>query len=137
MPVLATLAMLFVMANIGLPGTGAFVGEFLVMVGALHVSFWLAFLGGTSMILGAVYMLVLYRRVLFGADRGGVVALLRDLTGQELAVLVPLAIVTVWMGVHPNSFLRVFDPAVTGLLHPVTAVATVDPQHVLHVADAG
>ncbi|MDT8873036.1 hypothetical protein RAA17_22930 [Komagataeibacter rhaeticus] len=54
------------------------------------------------MILGAVYMLVLYRRVLFGADRGGVVALLRDLTGQELAVLVPLAIVTVWMGCIPT-----------------------------------
>ena len=137
MPVLATLAMLFVMANIGLPGTGAFVGEFLVMVGALHVSFWLAFLGGTSMILGAVYMLVLYRRVLFGADRGGVVALLRDLTGQELAVLVPLAVVTLWMGVHPGSFLRVFDPAVTSLLHPAAAVATVEPQVIAPLTGAG
>ncbi|MBB2202909.1 NADH-quinone oxidoreductase subunit M [Gluconacetobacter tumulisoli] len=123
MPVLATLAMLFVMANIGLPGTGAFVGELLVMVGAIHVSFWIAFLAGSSMILGAVYMLVLYRRVMFGGAGRGVVAMLRDLTGPELAVLVPCAIVTLWMGVHPASFLRVFDPAVVNAVAPPAAQA--------------
>ena len=62
---------------------------------------------------------------------------MRDLTGQELAVLVPLAVVTIWMGVHPGSFLRVFDPAVTSLLHPVTTVAPVAPQQVTQLATAG
>ncbi|GAA4481342.1 NADH-quinone oxidoreductase subunit M [Gluconacetobacter asukensis] len=129
MPVLATLGMLFVMANIGLPGTGAFVGEWLVMVGAIHVSFWIAFLAGSSMILGAVYMLVLYRRVMFGAPGRGVVAMLRDLTGPELAVLVPCALVTLWMGIHPTSFLRVFDPAVVNAVSAPPAQAGLAPVH--------
>ncbi|MBB2155100.1 complex I subunit 4 family protein [Gluconacetobacter diazotrophicus] len=131
MPVLATLAMLFVMANIGLPGTGSFVGELLVMVGAIHVSFWVAFLAGSTMILGAVYMLVLYRRVMFGAAGHGVVAMLRDLTGPELAVLVPCALVTLWMGIHPTSFLRVFDPAV---VHAVAAPAQASAAAPIHLA---
>jgi NADH-quinone oxidoreductase subunit M len=125
MPVLATLGMLFVMANIGLPGTGAFVGELLVMVGAIHVSFWVAFLAGSSMILGAVYMLVLYRRVMFGAPGTGVVAMLRDLTAPELAVLVPCAILTLWMGIHPGTFLRVFNPAVVSAVAPSPAQAAI------------
>jgi NADH-quinone oxidoreductase subunit M len=123
MPMLGALSMLFIMANVGLPGTGAFVGELLVMLGAIHVSFWVALFAGTSMILGAVYTLVLYRRVMFGGVKG-TVALLRDLTGPELAVLVPLAVVTLWMGVHPGSFLRVFDPAVTASVGaPATSAA--------------
>jgi len=120
MPKLATLAMLFIMANVGLPGTGAFVGELLVMIGALHVSFWLALFAGSAMILGAIYTLVLYRRVIFGSVKG-TVALMRDLTGVELAVLVPLAVVTLWMGVHPGTFLRVFDPAVMASVGARTA----------------
>ncbi|GBQ61927.1 NADH-quinone oxidoreductase chain M [Ameyamaea chiangmaiensis NBRC 103196] len=115
MPKLAALGMLFIMANVGLPGTGAFVGEWLVMIGALHVSFWVALFAGSAMILGAVYTLVLYRRVMFGAVKG-TAALLRDLTGVELAVLVPLAIVTLWMGIHPDTFLRLFDPVITSAL---------------------
>ena len=103
--------MLFAMANIGLPGTGAFVGELLVMIGAIQVGFWVALLSGMSMILGAVYMLVLYRRVMFGAVRG-VLGTLRDLTAPELAVLAPLALITLWMGIYPSSFTRVFDPGV-------------------------
>ncbi len=111
MPALAALMMLFAMANIGLPGTGAFVGELLVMIGAIQVGFWVALLSGMSMILGAVYMLVLYRRLMFGVA-GSVVAVLRDLTAQETMVLVPLALITLWMGIHPSSFTRVFDPTV-------------------------
>ena len=111
MPMLAALMMLFAMANIGLPGTGAFVGELLVMIGAIQVGFWVALLSGMAMILGAVYMLVLYRRVMFGTA-SGVIATLRDLTGPEMALLAPLALITLWMGVHPSSFTRVFDPTV-------------------------
>ena len=123
MPVLATLAMLFAMANIGLPGTGSFVGELLVMIGAIHVGFWVALLSGMGMILGGVYMLVMYRRVLFDGmsenaglpGRTALVALLRDLSPREVAVLAPLAAITLWMGVYPSSFTRVFDPSVTAL----------------------
>ncbi len=111
MPMLAALLMLFAMANIGLPGTGAFVGELLVMIGAIQIGFWVALLSGLSMIQGAVYMLVMVRRVLFGAV-SGLVGALRDLSAPELAVLAPLALITLWMGVHPSSFTRVFDPAV-------------------------
>ncbi len=114
MPVLASLAMLFAMANIGLPGTGSFVGELLVMIGAIHVGFWVALLSGSAMILGAIYMLVLYRRVMFEGV-GSLVAALRDLSPREVAVLAPLAAVTLWMGIYPSSFTRVFDPAVTAI----------------------
>ncbi len=126
MPVLATLAMLFAMANVGLPGTGSFVGELLVMIGAIHVGFWVALLSGMGMILGAVYMLVMYRRVLFDGmsetagmpGRASLAAMLRDLSPREVAVLAPLAAITLWMGIYPSSFTRVFDPSVTALAGP-------------------
>ncbi|MCQ8242385.1 NADH-quinone oxidoreductase subunit M [Rhizosaccharibacter radicis] len=128
MPAFATLGMLFFMANIGLPGTGSFVGELLVMIGAIHLGFWVALLSGSAMILGAAYMLVLYGRVMFGSVRslaGG----LRDLSPQEMAVLVPLAVITLWMGIYPSSFTRVFDPAVTGLVagHRQAVAAAASP----------
>ncbi|GBQ25235.1 NADH-quinone oxidoreductase chain M [Acetobacter estunensis NRIC 0472] len=133
MPTLATLAMLFTMANIGLPGTGSFVGELLVLMGAIHVSFWLALLAGTTMIMGAVYMLALYRRVIFGAVKN-TVSLLRDLSGPEIAVLAPLAIVTLWMGIHPDTFIRLFDPVVVhalGPTNPATALHAGTAHHLL------
>lgn len=134
MPVLAALAMLFAMANIGLPGTGSFVGELLVMIGAIHVGFWVALLSGLAMILGAVYMLVLYRRVMFDGARGAAgdfAGMLRDLSPREIAMLVPLAAITLWMGIYPSSFTRVFDPAVTAIAAssvqaPVTPGASAD-----------
>ncbi|APH53959.1 NADH-quinone oxidoreductase chain M [Granulibacter bethesdensis] len=107
-PRLAALAMAFSMASIGLPGTGGFVGEVLVIFGALHVNFWLALLAGTSMVLGAIYMLSFYWRVMFG-KLSGVVAVLHDMTRLEMAVLVPLAVLTLWMGFYPTSFTRVFN----------------------------
>lgn len=134
MPVLALLAMLFTMANIGLPGTGSFVGELLVLMGAIHVSFWVALLAGATMIMGAVYMLVLYKNVLFGSVKG-TASLLRDLTGAEIAVLAPLAIVTLWMGIHPGTFTRLFDPVVMQAMHANThAFAAANSQAVLHLA---
>ena len=134
MPMLATLMMLFAMANIGLPGTGAFVGELLVMIGAIQVGFWVALLSGAAMILGAVYMLVLYRRVMFGVVSGAASAL-RDLSAREMAVLAPLALITLWMGIHPSSFTRVFDPTVRVLAQGyATRVAT--PQQAAIAAPA-
>ncbi|QNT79512.1 complex I subunit 4 family protein [Entomobacter blattae] len=127
MPVFSLLMMVFMMANVGLPGTSAFIGELLVIVGVLHVSFWIALLGGSSMILGAIYMLVLYRRVIFdnpaakwGESFSKKVVSLKDLSGGELAALVPLAAVILWMGIYPSSFIRVFDPAVMAIAHVQT-----------------
>jgi NADH-quinone oxidoreductase subunit M len=115
------------------------VGELLVMIGAIHVGFWVALLSGMAMILGAVYMLVMYRRVMF-EGMGGVVALLRDLSPREVAVLAPLAAVTLWMGIYPSSFTRIFDPTVTALTATPAAAAPValgdGPQHLLHAAGA-
>ncbi|QEO16580.1 complex I subunit 4 family protein [Acetobacter vaccinii] len=134
MPILALLAMLFTMANVGLPGTGSFVGELLVLMGAVRVSFWVALLAGGTMIMGAVYMLSLYRRALFGGVKG-TVALMRDLTAGEMAVLIPLAVVTLWMGVHPSSFTRLFDPVVMQAVHGMAADRLSASAHdVVHLA---
>ena len=114
MPVLAVLAMLFTMANLGLPGTGGFVGEFLVVIGAIHLGSVIALLSALAMVLGAAYMLVLFRRVFFDLPGGVGRTLVADLTGREFAVLAPLALVILWMGIHPTSFSGLFDPQVSG-----------------------
>ena len=113
MPVLATLAMLFTMANLGLPGTAGFVGEFLVIIGAIHLGTPTALLSAMAMILGAAYMLVLFRRLFFELPGGVGRNVIADLSGRELAVLAPLAVIILWMGVHPTSFSGLFNPQVT------------------------
>ncbi|MDT0575500.1 NADH-quinone oxidoreductase subunit M [Croceicoccus sp. F390] len=105
MPRYAVFFLLFTMASIGLPGTSGFVGEFLSLAGMYAVSSWLAFVCTTGIILGAAYMLYLYRRVVFGVSRNPDAAALPDLDRREWAMLVPLAAVTLWMGVYPESFL--------------------------------
>ena len=104
MPAYALLFMLFTMASIGLPGTAGFVGEFLVLVGAFKVSFWLALLGSLGMILGAVYALYLYRRIIFGTITKDDLRAILDLSPREIAVFAPLVVLTLWMGVYPSSF---------------------------------
>lgn len=131
MPHLAILGMIFMMANVGLPGTGSFVGELLVMIGALHVSFWIALLGGSSMILGAIYMLVMYRNVVFGKIVHPVVDSVRDLSSRELTILIPLAAVILWMGIYPNSFLSVFNPAVTAFTNSDRVVELMNHGHLI------
>jgi NADH-quinone oxidoreductase subunit M len=109
--------MVFTLATIGLPGTSGFPGEFMVLVGALRVNFWLSLLGSLGMILGAAYALYLYRRIIFGkltrADLMGIL----DLSPREWAVFVPLIAVTLWMGVYPSSFTSFFHPAVNSIIH--------------------
>ena len=101
-----------------------FVGEFLVVVGALQVNFWLALLGGMGMILGVAYMLYLYRRVIFGrADQARPAAML-DLSPREMAVFVPLVVLTLWMGVYPSSFTRFWDASVAAMVRQHTAALT-------------
>jgi NADH-quinone oxidoreductase subunit M len=115
MPAYAFVFMLFTMASIGLPGTSGFVGEFLVLVGAFQVNFWLALLGSLGMVLGAAYMLYLYRRIIFGSITRDDLKSILDLSPREIGIFAPLVVLTLWMGIYPSSFLSFFD-ATTGAM---------------------
>jgi NADH-quinone oxidoreductase subunit M len=106
MPRYALLFMLFTMASVGLPGTSGFVGEFLSLAGLYKVSTWATLIATTGIILGAAYMLYLYRRVAFGEQVNADAAAMKDLDGREIWLLAPIAAVVLWMGVYPESFLR-------------------------------
>src|SRR3954447_12135302 len=97
MPVFAALFMLFAMANAGLPGTSGFVGEFIVIMGAIRVNFWYAFAAATTLVFGAAYTLWMYKRVIFGAVANDHVAHLKDITLREFLVLAVLAVAVLWM----------------------------------------
>jgi len=105
MPRYALFFMLFTMASVGLPGTSNFVGEFLSLAGTYKVSTTITLLCTTGIILGAAYMLYLYRRVVFGELKFDDVKAMTDLSGREIALLAPLAAAVLWMGVYPESFL--------------------------------
>lgn len=105
MPRYALFFLLFTMASIGLPGTSGFVGEFLSLAGIYQMSSWVALVCTTGIILGAAYMLYLYRRVAFGEQKNADAAAMPDLDKREWAMMVPLAAVVLWMGVYPESFL--------------------------------
>ncbi len=105
MPGYALLFMLFTMASVGLPGTSGFVGEFLSLIGIYEASSWVAFICGTGVILGAGYMLWLYRRVAFGEAAGDDTRAMPDLSVREWALLTPIAAVVMVMGVYPEPFL--------------------------------
>jgi NADH-quinone oxidoreductase subunit M len=105
MPYYALFFMLFTMASIGLPGTSGFVGEFLSLAGIYQVSSWVALVCTTGIILGAAYMLYLYRRVAFGEQKNADAAAMPDLDGREWWLMAPIAAVVLWMGVYPESFL--------------------------------
>jgi NADH-quinone oxidoreductase subunit M len=119
MPRFAALMMLFAMANCGLPATSGFVGEFMVIMGAMKANFWLAFLAGTTLIFGAAYTLWMYKRVMFGPVANDHVAALQDLNPRELIVLGALAIAVLLMGVYPLPFTEVMHGAVNDLLRHV------------------
>ena len=125
MPAYALAFMIFTMASVGLPGTAGFAGEFLVLVGAFKVSFWLALLGSSGMILGAVYMLYLYRRVIFGALTRDELKSILDLSPREIAIFAPLLVLTIWMGVAPSSFTGFWDASVAHMVeHHQAALAS-------------
>ncbi len=105
MPKYALFFMLFTMASVGLPGTSGFVGEFLSLTGAYGANSWVAAVATTGIILGAAYMLYLYRRVAFGTSTNPDAAAMLDLSPREFLLLAPIAAVVLWMGVYPESFM--------------------------------
>jgi NADH-quinone oxidoreductase subunit M len=119
MPKFAALMMLFAMANCGLPGTSGFVGEFMVIMGAMQKNFWLAFAAGTTLVFGAAYTLWMYKRVIFGAVANDHVAALADLNPREKLTLGALAVAVLAMGVWPQPFTDVMHASVTELLRHV------------------
>ena len=116
MPRYAAVFMVFMLASVGLPGTSGFVGEFLVLVGAFQVNTWVALLATTGIILGAAYMLYLYRRVILGRLEKEHLKSILDLNAREVLVFAPLVAVTVWMGVWPAPFLDVMEVSVANLV---------------------
>jgi len=119
MPRFAALMMLFAMANCGLPATSGFVGEFMVIVGAMKFNFWIAFLAGTTLVFGAAYTLWMYKRVIFGEVGNQHVAELSDANARELLVLGLLAIAVLWLGLHPAPFTEIMHASVSELLKHV------------------
>ncbi len=105
MPQYSLFFMLFTMASVGLPGTSGFVGEFLALIGIYQVSTWVTLVCATGVILGAAYMLYLYRRVAFGEQKNADAAAMPDLDAREWLMMAPIAIAVLWMGVYPESFL--------------------------------
>jgi NADH-quinone oxidoreductase subunit M len=116
MPAFAALLMLFSLANLGMPGTSGFVGEILVIVGAMKVNFWVSLLGAAGMVLGAAYMLVMLRAVLFDKFTRPELVQLADLKPAEYAMLIPLAAMVLWLGIYPSSFTHCFDAPVTAMV---------------------
>jgi len=121
MPKFAALAVFFAMANCGLPGTAGFVGEWMVILGAVKVNFWLAALAATALIFGAAYTLWMVKRVYFGDIANDNVRALTDINARELLALGLLAVATLYMGLYPKPFTDAMNPSVTELLRHVAA----------------
>ncbi|TVR82284.1 MAG: NADH-quinone oxidoreductase subunit M [Rhodospirillales bacterium] len=116
MPVYAAVFMLFMLASVGLPGTSGFVGEFLVLLGIFQVNSWVAAFTATGIVLGAAYMLFLYRRVIFGVLTKDHLKKIADLSPREVLVFLPLVILVLWMGIYPSTFLDMMDASVANLV---------------------
>jgi NADH-quinone oxidoreductase subunit M len=121
MPKFAAFAVLFAMANSGLPATSGFVGEFMVILGAVKYNFWIGFAAATTLILGAAYTLWMVKRVYFGAVANHHVAGLRDIDAREFAILGILALCVLGMGLYPLPFTEVMHASVENLLNHVAA----------------
>ena len=119
MPKFAAFALLFAMANCGLPGTAGFVGEWMVILGAVKYNFWIGALAATALIFGAAYTLWMFKRVYLGPVANDDVRELSDINGREFLMLALLAVAVLWMGLHPKPFTDVMDVSVAELLKHV------------------
>ena len=121
MPKYATVFLIFTMANVGLPGTSGFVGEFLTMLGVFRVNTWVAFFAATGVILSAAYALWLYRRVIFGALTKDSLKNLLDLSLREKVIIYPLVVLIIFFGVYPAPVFDATAQSVKALVTNVTA----------------
>jgi NADH-quinone oxidoreductase subunit M len=124
MPVYAVIFLFFTMASIGLPGTSGFIGEIMVIVGVFQMNSWVSALAATGMILGAGYMLWLYRRVAFGTITRDDLKSIKDLRWNEMVAFAPLIFLALWLGIYPSFFTRPMEPAVAQLLQQAQTVDT-------------
>ena len=116
MPRYALLLLFFTMASVGLPATSGFVAEFLVLLGLYQTSSWATFVMTTGIILGAAYMLWLYRRIAFGAAAGDDTRAMPDLSLREVAILLPITAAVLWMGISPKAFQEPMKPAIASIV---------------------
>ncbi len=116
MPLYAVVFMIFTMANVGLPGTSGFVGEFLTLLGAFKANPWVAFIATSGVILSAAYALWLYRRVVFGELVKPELKAITDLNGREIAIFAPLVLLTIWYGIAPGTILDAFAAPTEALI---------------------
>jgi NADH-quinone oxidoreductase subunit M len=119
MPKFAAFALLFTMANCGLPGTAGFVGEWMVILAAVKANFWVGALAASALIFGAAYSLWMFKRVYLGAPANDHVKALTDINGREFLVMAVLGVAVLFMGVYPKPFTDVMDASVIELLRHV------------------
>ena len=136
MPKFAVFVMLFSMANVGLPGTAGFVGEFMVLMGAIGFNFWIGAIAALTVILSAAYTLWMYKRVIFGAIANARVAKLTDLGKREFVLLGAMAVLVLAIGIYPKPFTDAINPTSTNLLaqtnrpvQPVESAAVESAEH--------
>ena len=116
MPVFAALFLIFTMANVGLPGTSGFVGEFLSLIGAFRINIYVAILATTGVILSAAYALWLYKRVVFGVITNKAIEELKDINAREYVILFPLAFLIILFGVYPNLIIELTSASTSNLI---------------------
>jgi NADH-quinone oxidoreductase subunit M len=121
MPRYAVFFMFMMLASVGLPGTSGFVGEMLVLVGAWHASSWVAFFTATGLVLGATYMLWLYRRVMFGAIVNDQVKAMEPMQMREFSIFLPLTFLVLLFGVYPMALLDVMAVSIQFVLDGLSA----------------
>jgi NADH-quinone oxidoreductase subunit M len=128
MPLYAVAFMIFTLANVGLPGTSGFIGEFLTLIGAFQSNTWVSFFATFGVILSACYALYLYRRVIFGVIEKANLRSIADLAPREIATLLPLGLLVIYYGVHPQPIIDASSASIDALLrgfeHAVTATKT-------------
>jgi NADH-quinone oxidoreductase subunit M len=116
MPLYAFVFMVFTLANVGLPGTSGFVGEFLTLLGTFKVNTWVTFMATFGVILSACYALWLYRKIIYGQLTKPALATISDLSAREILILAPLVVATIYFGVYPKPIIDVSTASVTYLL---------------------
>jgi NADH-quinone oxidoreductase subunit M len=116
MPIYAAVFMIFTLANLGLPGTSGFIGEFLTLLGTFRINSWVAFLATTGLIWSAAYALYLYRRIIFDVLDKPSLAAIRDFSWREATLFAPLVALTIFFGVYPAPVLEASAAAISTLI---------------------